>query len=56
MKNDAELTIIFYQFYNIPLYKKIILNDEEFGIGAGKINKKFTFDKYEKYLGKKKLQ
>ena len=53
MKNDSELTIIFYSFYNIPLYNKFILNDEEFGFGAGKINKKFTFDKYEKYLGKK---
>lgn len=53
MKNDAEITLIFYSFYDNPLYDKIVLNDEEFKIETGKIIKKFTFDKYELDLGKK---
>ena len=55
MKNDAELVLIFYSFNNNFLYNKITIDDEEFEIETEteKINKKFTFDKYEKYLGKK---
>ena len=53
MKNDAEITLIFYYFYDNPLYEKIVLNDEEYKIETGKIIKKFIFDKYELDLGKK---
>ena len=50
MKNDAELVLIFYSFNNNSLYNKLIIDDEEFEIETEteKINKKFTFDKYEK--------
>ena len=53
MKNDAEITIIFYSFYDNPLYDKFILDDEEFKTETGKIIKKFKFDKYELDLGLK---
>ena len=55
MKNDAELVLIFYSFNNNSLYNKLIIDDEEFEIETEteKINKKFTFDKYEKDLGRK---
>ena len=53
MENEATLTIIFYSYYNIPVFDKFILNGEEFSIDKGKIEKKFIFNKYEQDLDKK---
>lgn len=53
MKDEATLTIIFCTYYKKDVFEKFILNEEEFKIDDGKIEKKFIFDKYEKDLGKK---
>ena len=53
MAIKAKLTIIFCTFNNNPIFDRFTLNEKEYKIENGIIEKELTFNKYENDLGKK---